>query len=75
MLRNVLTRHAQAVTEAKVAKDRQKAFQQENETLEQRLANAEAQNSTDRVIVGSALSRMEDCMDSGIRMLKLFFTK
>ena len=61
MLRTLPTSHAQAVTEAKIAKHRQRAFQQENEILEQRLANAEAQISTDRLIFRSAISRMDSC--------------
>lgn len=75
MLRNLLTSHARAITKAKIADDRRRNCQQEVEILEQRLAKAEVQNSTDRVFVESALSRMEGCVDSGIRMLKSFFTK
>lgn len=75
MLRDLLTNHARGVNEIKVAKDRQRQLQEENELLEQRLANAEAQNSTDRLVVESALSRMEANVDSGVKILKSFFTK
>lgn len=75
MLRDLLTSHAREVNTAKIAKDRQRKLQEENELLEQRLANAEAQNSIDRLVVETALSRMEGCVDSGIRILKSFFTK
>lgn len=75
MFKALLTSHAREVNKAKFAKDRQRKLQEENELLEQRLANAEAQNSTDRLVVETALSRMEDCVDSGTRILRSFFTK
>ena len=75
MLRDLLTSHAQETNEAKFVKDRHRKLQEEIELLEQRLANAEAQNSTDRLVVETALSRMEGCVDPGIRILKSFFTK
>ena len=75
MLRDLLTSHAREVNEAKVAKERQRKLQEEIESLGQRLADAEAQNSTDRLVVETALSRMEGCVDSGIRILRSFFTK
>lgn len=75
MLKRLLTSHARAVTEARIAKDRQRVLQQANKNHSQRLANAEAQNSTDRVVVGSALLKVEGCVDTGIGMLRLFFLK
>lgn len=75
MLKDLLTSHARGVNEAKIMKDRQRKLQEENELLQQRLANAEAQSSTDRLLVETALSRMEDCVDPGVRMLKIFFAK
>lgn len=59
----------------KIAKDSQRVLQQENSFFEQRLVDAEAQNSNDRVVVEAALARLEGCVDAGIRMLKSFFTK
>lgn len=75
MLKRLLTSHARAVTEARIAKDRQRVLQQANKNHSQRLANAEAQNSAHRVVVGSALLKVEGCVDSEIRMLRLFFLK
>ena len=75
MLRDFLMSHAREVNEAKAAKDRHRKFLEEYELLEQRLANAETQKSTDRLVVKTALSRMEGCMDSEVKMLKDFFRK
>lgn len=55
MLRSLRTNYARAFTEAKMAKDRQRALQQENDLLKRRLASVEAQSLTSRVVVRSAL--------------------
>lgn len=75
MLKEIVTSYTQAVTKVKVATERQKALQQDNDILKERLADGEAQSSNDRAVVGSALLEMESNVDFGIRKLKLHFVK